>query len=87
MHQEVSVLQVGEQEGHPVPGTDGQGAGEHTAAVGLLHDGYLGKQEAGVLSGRTGKAAPAEGARSSNPCSLRNASMSQINGDPSNDKT
>lgn len=76
MYQKVSVFQVGEQECHPVPGADGQGAGQHTAAVGLLYDGDLRKQEAGALHGKDCEAAQAEGARNSDPDSLGRPAMS-----------
>lgn len=41
LHQKVSVLQVGKEEGHAILGTDGERAGQHAGAVRLLHDGHL----------------------------------------------
>lgn len=41
LHQEVSVFQVGEQEGHSVLGADGQRAGQDVGAVCFLYNGHL----------------------------------------------
>lgn len=89
MHQKISVFQVGEQEGHSVPGANGQRAGEDAAAVGLLHDGYLGKQEAGCWGGgavweRLGRQLLLKELKPKIP---GKPSTSQTNGDTSNNKT
>ena len=41
LHQKVSVLQVGKEKGHPVPGADGQRTGEHAGAVCLFYNSHL----------------------------------------------
>lgn len=41
LDQEVSVLQIGKEEGHAVLGADGERAGQHAGAVCLLHNGHL----------------------------------------------
>lgn len=45
LDQEVPVLEVGEQEGHPVLGADGHWAGQKVGAVCLLHYRHLGGTE------------------------------------------